>query len=114
MPKRNLLKVIQQLDRRPKAIESARPDGSYDPNGLWNCSWQEEYGSAGNLEDCINMVSNYILSDLDDFLELMPELCKRRLDRVRHQCLTLGEAGVEDWWSIWYGGEDDSLIQSEH
>lgn len=114
MPKRNLLKVIQQLDRRPKAIESDRPDGSYDPNGLWNCSWQEEYGSAGNLEDCINMVSNYILSDLDDFLELMPELCKRRLDRVRHQCLTLGEAGVEDWWSIWYGGDDDSLIQSEH
>ena len=113
MPKRNLLKVIQQLDRS-QAIERHCPDGSYDPNGLWNCSWQEEYGSAGNLDDCINMVSNYILSDLDDFLELMPELCKRRLDRVRHQCLTLEEAGVEDWWSIWYGGDDDSLIQSEH
>jgi hypothetical protein len=103
MPKRNLLKVINQLDQ-DNAIHRRPPDGGYDPEGWWNCSWQE-YGSAGTLSECIEMVSNYILSDLEELMEAMPELCKIRLDKVKYQCLAKGSAGVEDWWSIWYGGE---------
>ena len=105
MPKRNLLKVIHQLDAahlRPSSGE----DGCYDPDGWWNCSWQGENGSAGTLDECIEMVSNYILSDLEELIEATPELCKLRLDKVKRQCLTMGQAGSEDWWSIWYGGDD--------
>lgn len=105
MPKRNLLKVIHQLDQA-KERPSSNPDGSYAADGWWNCSWQGEHGSAGNLDECIEMVSNYILGDFEELFELSPKLIKQRLAQVKHQCLTLGQAGVEDLWSIWYGGDD--------
>lgn len=105
MPKRNLLKVINQLDQ-DLTIHRRPPDGGYDPLGWWNCSWFGGNGSAGTLNECIEMVSNYILDDLEELMEAMPELCKIRLDKVKHQCLTKGSAGVDDLWSIWYGSDE--------
>lgn len=97
MPKRNLLKVIREL-------EQAYSLPNYDPEGFWECSWQGEYGSAGTLDGCIRIVSNYILSDLESaFEEVSPKQIKQRLAVVKRQCLTTGKAGVDDWWAIRYG-----------
>lgn len=107
MPKRNLLKVIAQLKPAP-VPKRQNVEGCYDPNGWWHCSWQGKYGSAGTLDGCIEMVSNYILSELErDFLKLSRQRMKQRLKQVKRQCLTTGKAGSEDWWDIWYVGDDN-------
>lgn len=110
MFKRNLLKVIQQLDN---ALASP---SAYDPEGLWYCDWEETCGSGGTLDECIDMVSGYIDSTerkkhcrckKDCTNGECPSWGKIR-NQVKTQCLATGKArGLDnfggEWWSIYWG-----------
>jgi hypothetical protein len=65
----------------------------FNPEGYWSCTWQDEYGSGGNLECCLDMVSGYIESDNCD------------INKVRYQLLKEGHASGY-WWSIRYEGHE--------
>lgn len=65
----------------------------FDPEGDWGCSWQDKYGSGGNLDFCLDMVDGYLEGD------------NRDINEVRYQLLKKGHASGF-WWSIWYEGDD--------
>ena len=64
----------------------------YDPEGNWNCSWQDKYGGSGNLKQCLDIVFNYI------------EMDERDVHEVRQELLIYGRAS-RYWWSINYEKE---------
>jgi hypothetical protein len=73
--------------------KSKRQKNDFDPEGSWSCTWQDKYGSGGNLECCFDMVSGYIESD------------NRSINEVQYQLLKEGHASGY-WWSIWYEGDE--------
>ncbi|MFG3819619.1 hypothetical protein [Limnothrix redekei] len=72
----------------------------FDPEGNWGCLWEDKYGSGGNLESCLDMVSDYIESDDCD------------INQVRYQLLAKGHASG-NWWSIWYEEVENDEIELE-
>jgi hypothetical protein len=96
----------------------------YKSNDLWGCSFQDGYcASAGNLDDCIEFVENYILSEIygryDELINTLEAIgdksavtkaeerrnteAKLKLSRIRQECLEKGEAaGENNWWAIWH------------
>lgn len=76
----------------------------------WRCTWQDEYGGFGTLNECINLCYEYIVIDLEVSLgyddsygeAASPEEIKAEIERIRQQCLLTGHASSEGWWSITY------------
>lgn len=73
--------------------KSQKSQFDFNPEGDWGCTWQDKYGSGGNLDDCLSMVSSHISYDNRDPSE------------VRYQLLKEGHASGF-WWSIWYEGDE--------
>lgn len=79
---------------RIKGTISLSVDIKCDPDGDWDCFWQDKYGSGGDLDFCLDMVGGYIEDDRD-------------MDQIIHQLITEGYASGF-WWSISYCGDDST------
>lgn len=109
MPKRNLLRIVHDLDK-------SRAIPVYDKTDWWE-AWEcdgdgddeDDWALAeeGTLDECIEALTNVISREVDAEtrdLDYEPnEWAKRQEQRrseIRKQCLTKGRAGKEGLWEI--------------